>query len=132
MVPPAVLMELQHPQAPRELTDWRHNAPKWIRECRPQQMLLGLNLDIGETEAISLAIEHADSLLIIDEVKGRSIAARHGILVIGTLGLIEEADRRGLLDFEATLQKLRTTNFRVNDKLVRPMVARVQARKMKG
>ncbi len=132
LIPPAVLKELRHPKAFSELRHWAQHLPEWIRECPPQHLLPDLDLDPGETEAISLAKEHAGALLIIDEMKGRSVATHHDILITGTLGLLEEADRRGLLDFEIAVEKLRTTNFRMNAKMVQQMLERARARKSKN
>ena len=44
-------------------------------------------LDLGESEAIALALE-LELPLIIDEKKGRKIAMREGIKIIGLLGII--------------------------------------------
>jgi predicted nucleic acid-binding protein len=44
-------------------------------------------LDLGESEAIALALELALPL-IIDEKKGRKIAMREGIKIIGLLGIV--------------------------------------------
>lgn len=53
--------------------------------------------DEGEAEAIELAKElHAD-LLLIDERKGRRVAAEEGVPVIGLLGVVLLAKRRGLI-----------------------------------
>jgi hypothetical protein len=55
------------------------------------------SLDLGEAEAIVLAIEaHADHLLI-DERRGRSIAMQAGIPIIGLLGVLLLAKERGLI-----------------------------------
>lgn len=132
MVPPAVIKELQHAKAPPELRAWMQTPPAWLQECPPQHLLSGLDLDPGETEAISLAKEQGDSLLIIDEMKGRSVAAIHGILIIGTLGILEEADKRGLLEFLEAEKKLRATNFRLNDGVLAQIYKRVRARKSGG
>ena len=54
-------------------------------------------VDRGEAEAIVLAQEvHAD-LLLIDERLGRSVATGRGLHVIGLLGVLLLAKRRGLL-----------------------------------
>ena len=44
-------------------------------------------LDLGESEAIALALER-NLPLIIDEKKGRKIALREGIQIIGLLGIV--------------------------------------------
>jgi predicted nucleic acid-binding protein len=95
----------------------------------PRRLLTDLDLDVGETEAISLASEEANSLLIIDERKGRRVAANLGILVAGTLNILEEADRRGFLSFDTGLDRLRKTTFRVNEEVVAEISARVRRRR---
>jgi len=51
-------------------------------------------LDLGEATNIALASEHEESLLIIDEIKGRKAAKEMSILVTGSLGfLIAEKTR---------------------------------------
>jgi predicted nucleic acid-binding protein len=62
-------------------------------------------LDAGEREAIALAQQFTDSLLIIDEREGRIVAERRGIHVTGLLGVIRDAGMRGYLDFEATIDR---------------------------
>ena len=44
-------------------------------------------LDLGESEAIALALEEKMPL-IIDEKKGRKIALREGLKIIGLLGIV--------------------------------------------
>ena len=54
-------------------------------------------LDIGEAAAIVLTIEtHAD-LLLIDERRGRVVAAREGVAVIGIVGALLRAKALGRL-----------------------------------
>jgi predicted nucleic acid-binding protein len=50
---------------------------------RPQTFL-----DKGESEVIALAIEKNAEGVVIDEKKGRKVAKRMGLKVIGTLGLL--------------------------------------------
>lgn len=57
--------------------------------------LLLLELDRGEAEAISLAIEIKADLLLIDERRGRTIASHLGLKFIGLLGALVEGKRRG-------------------------------------
>ncbi len=65
------------------------------------------SVDAGEAEAIELALElHADRLLI-DERKGRRLAVQEGLEVIGLLGVILLARRRGIIpSARALLQRL--------------------------
>ena len=54
-------------------------------------------MDVGEAEAIELAKElHADQLLM-DERKGRRLAVREGLPVIGLLGVVLLARRNRII-----------------------------------
>src|SRR6201984_430665 len=67
----------------------------------------------GEREGIQLAQElHAD-LLLIDDRRGRLEAKRRAIPTTGTLGVLLEAQKRGLMDAETAFQQLiDETSFR--------------------
>lgn len=57
--------------------------------------LMGSGLDVGEADAIVLALETNAPLLLMDEKLGRAAATRVGIRVIGLRGVLIEAKRRG-------------------------------------
>lgn len=59
---------------------------------------LRIELDRGEAEAISLAIELNADLLLIDEKIGRSVATRFDLKFIGLLGAIIEAKSKGFIE----------------------------------
>ena len=54
-------------------------------------------MDIGEAEAIVLAVELKPDLFLLDERKGRVVASRLGIKFTGVLGILIEAKRSGLI-----------------------------------
>jgi len=54
---------------------------------------------------------HAD-LLLIDERDGFRVARKRGLRVTGTLGLLDLAADRGLVDFAEAIRKLQLTSFR--------------------
>ena len=54
-------------------------------------------LDLGESEAIIYSDENAADILLMDEVKGRQVAKRMNIRVIGTLGILQLANAKGLM-----------------------------------
>jgi len=51
----------------------------------------------GEAEAVALAVEHPGALLILDERRGRLAAFNLQVDIIGTLGVLLVAKRKGLL-----------------------------------
>ena len=54
------------------------------------------NLHLGESEAIVLA-EELGAQLLMDERRGRQVAIDRGIDVLGSLAIVAEAKRRGLI-----------------------------------
>jgi uncharacterized protein len=92
-----------------------------IREVINQEevRLLEHHLDSGEAEAIIFAKEiHAD-FLIVDERKGRRIAEEYGLKIIGLLGTLIQAKKKGILpELKPILDKLiNEIGFRVSKKL---------------
>ena len=95
------------------------NLPEWIKikkvQNKVQQKALTLILDAGEASSIALCLETANSLLIIDEKKGRRIARQLNLKISGTLGVILRAKEKRLINsVEELLTKLktRTSEFR--------------------
>jgi predicted nucleic acid-binding protein len=76
-------------------------------------------LDIGEAEAIALAIELTPAILLIDEFAGRAVAAASGVPHIGVLGILARAKNEGLIHaIRPLLDRLRAElRFRVSDQL---------------
>lgn len=80
---------------------------------------LRLVLDAGKAAAILLAKETACRFLLIDERRGRAIARRRGIPVVGVAGVLLAAKRRGLLaSVEPVLTALARGGYRLSDALV--------------
>jgi len=76
-------------------------------------------LHLGESEAIALAREVDSDLLLIDERRGRTVAARLGLKRIGLLGVLIDAKQRGALRaVRPVLDNLRSTaGFWIDDAL---------------
>jgi predicted nucleic acid-binding protein len=84
-------------------------------------------LDKGESEAIVLYMEKSADYLLIDEKKGRKIAVTNGIKIIGSLGILIMAKRKGLIQsIKPSLDILRPSSTRISDFLYE------QALKMTG
>jgi hypothetical protein len=66
-------------------------------ETTPSLGRLGLSLGAGEREAIGLSLEIAATRLPVDDKAARRLAGTLRLPVIGTLGLLLAAKRKGLL-----------------------------------
>lgn len=73
-----------------------------------------------------MAIENENSLLIIDERKGRLVAKRMGLSIIGTLGVIIKAKENGIIEtIKPILEKLEMVQFRISPKLKKQILDKV-------
>jgi predicted nucleic acid-binding protein len=75
-------------------------------------------LDSGERSAIALALPMQTTQILVDDSDGRMEAERRNLKVAGTLGILVEAHRRGLLDFDSALARLSGTSFYLSPRLV--------------
>jgi hypothetical protein len=128
VIPSAVLRELNHERTPPVVRTWVNTLPAWVAVKTPVRSDRHTNLGPGEREAIALARE-LNAELLIDDRLAREIAAQSGLAVIGTIGVLEEAAHRDLLDLAATFDKLRQTNFHCEEGLFQAALARHARRK---
>jgi predicted nucleic acid-binding protein len=128
-VPQAVFDELCSPGAPETVRAWLAAPPGWfeVRAVRPADPALAL-LDPGEREAITLAEELRAGLVLLDEARARRTATQRGLRVVGTLGLLDRAATRGLIDLGDALRRLSQTTFRASPKLLQSLKAGGPAR----
>ncbi|HKK45769.1 MAG TPA: DUF3368 domain-containing protein [Balneolaceae bacterium] len=109
--------------------EFKKELPEWI-EIAPLQSNLhkGLSsvLDPGEATSIALAAEYDNSLLIIDEVKGRKVAREMGVQITGTLGVLITAKEKGYIKaVKPIITKMGKTNFRVSEALLQKVLEKV-------
>lgn len=128
VIPQAVLNELQSPQAPDEVREWFAHRPDWLAVREVQQLDPTLaHLDPGEREAITLAQELQADLILLDENRGRREAINRGFNVTGTVGLLDRAGARGLIDVPTAVARLRQTTFRVSPRLLNVLLGRYKS-----
>jgi predicted nucleic acid-binding protein len=118
--PASVFDELSHPGAPVQIQHLLSARPAWLRIVEPTpDSGSGLgHLDRGERDAILLGIEMRADFVLMDEARGREAAQAMRLSVIGTIGVLERAIRKGLVDGPEVTAKLRTTSFRATPKLL--------------
>ena len=109
---PQLFSEVVIPEAVRDELQRSHSRlPAWLRIAavanQNQARQYAQIVDMGEAEAIELARElHADRLLM-DERKGRRLAVREGVPVIGLLGVVLLARRKQFIPSARALIRLR-------------------------
>jgi predicted nucleic acid-binding protein len=109
------------------LQEFGKDLPSWIMVKEPSdnhyQKILEMDLDRGEASAIALSLELDNSIIIIDDLKGRIIAERLNLRYSGTFGLILKAKQLGIIQsVKPILTKVKNTNFRFNEKLFRLVI----------
>jgi predicted nucleic acid-binding protein len=128
LIPPAVHRELLDARAPAAVRQWATTPPVWAEVRSPQDTSRFSELGPGEREAISLALETKADFLLIDETQGRKTAVQNSVAVKGTLGILEDAASRNLVDFAQALSKLRTTTIFLSEEIVQDALKRYQDR----
>lgn len=98
---------------------WMNSRPDWIEVAE-----VGAGddpslraLDEGEKSAILLGLTLRTDLILMDDRRGAAVARDKGFEVTGTLGILDLAARRGMVDLADALARLRTTNFRRREEL---------------
>ncbi|MDB9458771.1 DUF3368 domain-containing protein [Dolichospermum circinale CS-1225] len=83
-----------------------------------RELQQSFKLDLGESEAIALAEEISASGLLIDERAARKVAMARKLPLIGTVGILLLAKRRGLLDsVKDVLDEMQEQGMRISDRL---------------
>lgn len=133
LIPEAVAEELLDRSAPEPVRSWMTQRPVWLEvlplTASPASVPLP-DLDRGERDALLLALHLKADLVLMDDREGVEEARRLGLNVTGTLGVLDRAAERQLLDLSAVLGRLRQTNFRIDPALLdRLLAADAQRRK---
>ena len=130
-IPTVVRDELDDPMAPAAVRQWIAAPPGWLSIMpAPAGADPALaSLDDGERAAITLAAEIKADLLLMDDRAGVAAARAQGIEVTGTLGVLDRAAQRGLVELPAALAALRATNFHMRQELVDALLAQDRQRR---
>ncbi len=100
LIPEAVYRELTDPKFPVagatevQTFDWIQTQSVINRTLVET---LSNELDVGEAEAIALALETKADQVLIDERRGRLVAGRLNLRYTGILGILVEAKSQGLI-----------------------------------
>ena len=100
-----------------------------IRDARESDWLRVVSIDItqhfpkslhdGENEALQLACNEPNTLLILDDQLARREAARLGLQFIGTVKLLSLAQQRGLIDdAKVCIEAMQKVGYRVSAKFL--------------
>jgi predicted nucleic acid-binding protein len=124
-IPIEVARELGDPSAPLTVQEWIESPPTWLHvlEAVDNDDPSLAALDPGERAAISLGIALKADLILIDERKGRAAALNMGLETTGTLGILDLAARRKLIDLRSAVERLKQTNFRYRREIVEGLLA---------
>ncbi|GAX35556.1 DUF3368 domain-containing protein [Nodularia sp. NIES-3585] len=100
IIPEAVYRELTDPDflvaGAKEVQTFSWIQTRVVQDWTMVEALSN-ELDIGEAEAIVLALEMKAEQVLIDERRGRMIAARLNLGYTGILGILVEAKSQGLI-----------------------------------
>jgi predicted nucleic acid-binding protein len=103
----------------KEVAEEFGELPNWVttQEVTDNGQYLKWAEDLrkGEASSIALALEFDNSLLIIDEKKGRKVAKELRIEIIGSLGILIKAKEKGVIkSVREILTLIDKTDFRVS------------------
>ena len=114
---------------PEVVAEFGEAMPPWIRvraaaDAAMKRVLSEL-VDAGEASALALALEVANSTLIVDDLKARKLAVRLNLRFTGTLGVMLKAHERGLVpSMREQIARLRSAGFRVSEEIAVDLLRR--------
>ncbi|WP_435019833.1 DUF3368 domain-containing protein [Tundrisphaera sp. TA3] len=122
--------ELSSRRRSPEVRSFIATRPAWlvVRDAATVEVIEGLHP--GETGAIALAREIGADRIILDERRARNAASdpKRGLNVIGTIGVLEAAAERGLLDLGEAFEAVKRTDFWVSHDWLDGRLSRFLAR----
>ena len=124
IIPESVCTELLNSDAPEIVKSWMAHPPDWLEiQAVTEEIDTTLNdLDLGEREAIALAEQLNADLLLLDDRAARQLAIERKLPIIGVLGILGTAAKRGLINFPEAIAQLQQTTFRASPKLIEALL----------
>lgn len=94
--------------------------PRWLVAPSTPPLPAGFlpRLGLGERAVIALGTITDDPLLLMDDRAGVAAATALGLNVVGTIGVLSLAAKRGMTDLKAAIDRLKATNFRIRPALL--------------
>lgn len=99
-----------------------------IKTAKDKNLLKVLTneLDGGEAEVICLALEEKADWVVLDDQDARRYAHRYGLKVIGTLGLLAWAKRKGMIkSLKSEIDELQKAGFYATAELLGKLLMEV-------
>ncbi|MGZ3755968.1 MAG: DUF3368 domain-containing protein [Mucilaginibacter sp.] len=101
--------------------------PEWIQIKsvidKDLQYSFSEKVDPGEASAIALALELTSPILVLDDLKGRRLAAQLKLNYTGTLGVLVLAKQSGAISLlKPYFEKIKNTNFRISPVLLQKIL----------
>ncbi len=131
-IPPAVAEELSHSRTPAVVRAWLAAEPRWVEIRSPTTFLECDARDRGEREAIRLALELNAHYILLDEKHARKVARDLKLNVVGTVGILELAAERRLLDLATAFDRIRETDFYLDRGIIQAALDRNARRRPAG
>lgn len=132
LMPAAVHDELVHSGTPSAVRAWLATPPSWLTLCpdpdTSASSMATAALDRGEQAAIALALTTKADILLMDDRDGAAAARREGLAVTGTLGILDLAARRRMLELGAAFERLKKTSFHYRQGLLDTLLAQYEKR----
>jgi len=132
LVPQGVISEINYKQdeVSAEVSKASHDWLK-IKIVKDKTLLnvLTKELDGGEAEAICLALEQKADWVVLDDHDARRFAHRYGLNVIGTLGLLAWAKKKGFIkSFLSEVERLQNAGFYATAELTKKLAKEIGER----
>lgn len=116
IVPPAVVVELAAGRS-RGINLPDPANLQWVAVRQPVSapaLPLAVGLGPGEREVLALALESSDAIVVLDDQLARQTAMTFGLRLTGTLGVLLDAKKRGLIsEIVPMLDQLQSLRFRL-------------------